>query len=61
MTGAGDDVVKYVMEKYFKAEAKAEEKALEKAGATKAEGFLYDQFTRLQKSDEFAQLLMTLV
>ena len=61
VTGAGDDVVKYVMEKYFKAEAKAEEKALEKAGATKAEGFLYDQFTRLQKSDEFAQLLMTLV
>lgn len=40
LSGAGDDVTKWVMEKYFKAEAKAEEKALEKAGATKAEGFL---------------------
>ena len=40
MTGKGDDVIKFVMEKYFKAEAKAEEKALEKAGATQAEGFL---------------------
>ena len=40
MSGKGDDVVKYVMEKYFKAEATAEEKALEQAGETKAEGFL---------------------
>ena len=40
LSGAGDDVTKFIMEKYFKAEATAEEKALEKAGATKAEGFL---------------------
>ncbi len=40
MFGQADDLIKFVMEKYFKAEATAEEKALEKAGATKAEGFL---------------------
>lgn len=40
MSGASDDVIQFVMEKCFKAEAKAEEKALEKAGATQAEGFL---------------------
>lgn len=39
-SGQADDVMQYFAEKYFKAEAKAEEKALEKAGATKAEGFL---------------------
>ena len=41
MSGAADDVVKFVMEKYFKAEAKAEEKMLEKSGETAAEGFLF--------------------
>lgn len=40
MSGQADDVIKFVMEKYFKAEAKAEEKVLEKAGETQAEGFL---------------------
>ena len=40
MSGYADDVRNFLMEKFFKAEAKAEEKALEKAGATKAEGFL---------------------
>ena len=40
MSPVGEDVTKWVMEKFFKAEAKAEEKALEKAGETKAEGFL---------------------
>lgn len=41
MSGAGDDVVKMVMERYFKAEAKAEEKILEKSGEGMAEGFLF--------------------
>ena len=40
LTDAGNDFAKWVAEKYFKAEATAERKALEKAGATKAEGFL---------------------
>ncbi len=39
-SGQANDLVKFVIEKYFKAEATAEEKALEKAGETKAEGFL---------------------
>lgn len=41
MSGAADDVIKYVMEQYFKAEAKSEEKLLEKSGEGAAEGFLY--------------------
>lgn len=40
VSGTGNDIAEWVAEKYFKAEAKAEEKALEQAGATKAEGFL---------------------
>ena len=40
MSGAADDVVHYAMEKYFKAEAKAEEKILEQSGEKYAEGFL---------------------
>jgi len=40
MSPVKDDVEKFVMEKFFKAEAKAEEKALEQAGETQAEGFL---------------------
>ena len=40
-TDAGQDLSQWVAEKYFKAEAKATEKALEKAGSEKAEGFLY--------------------
>ncbi|KAL8794137.1 MAG: hypothetical protein Q9195_003322 [Heterodermia aff. obscurata] len=40
VSGTGNDIAEWVAEKYFKAEAKAEEKALEKAGATRAEGFL---------------------
>ena len=40
MSPVGEDVTKWVMEKFFKAEAKAEEKALEKASETQAEGFL---------------------
>lgn len=41
MSGYSDDVTKYLMERFFKAKAKAEEKALEHAGETMAEGFLY--------------------
>lgn len=40
LSGTTDDVIKFVMEKYFKAEARTEEKMLEKAGETRAEGFL---------------------
>ena len=40
MSGAADDMVHYAMEKYFKAEAKASEKVLEKSGEKYAEGFL---------------------
>ena len=40
-SGASDDVVQWMAERFFKAKAKAEEKALEHAGAEKAQGFLY--------------------
>ena len=40
-TEAGQSLTEWVAEKYFKAEAKAAEKALEKTGSEKAEGFLY--------------------
>ena len=39
-SGTSDDVGKFIMERFFKAKAKMEEKALEHAGETKAEGFL---------------------
>jgi hypothetical protein len=39
-SGQADDLFAYFAKKYYKAEAKAEEKALEKAGTDKAEGFL---------------------
>jgi len=37
LSGAGDDIVKWVAEKYFKAEAKAEEKVLEKKAGGEVE------------------------
>jgi hypothetical protein len=40
MSPVKDDVEKFIMEKFFKAEAKAEEKALGQAGETQAQGFL---------------------
>ena len=40
MSSAANDIFHYVMEKCFKAEAKAEEKILEKSGENYAEGFL---------------------
>jgi hypothetical protein len=39
-SGQADDLFVYLAKKYYKAEAKAEEKALEKAGTEKAETFL---------------------
>jgi hypothetical protein len=39
-SGQADDLFAYFAKKYYKAEAKAEEKALEKAGTEKVEGFL---------------------
>ena len=39
-SGQADDLFVYLAKKYYKAEAKAEEKALEKAGTDKAESFL---------------------
>jgi hypothetical protein len=39
-SGQADDLFVYFAKKYYKAEAKAEEKVLEKAGTDKAEGFL---------------------
>lgn len=39
-SGQADDLFVYLAKKYYKTEAKAEEKALEKAGTEKAEAFL---------------------
>jgi len=39
-SGAGDDMGQWMFEKFFKAKAKAEEKALEHVGEEKARGFL---------------------
>jgi hypothetical protein len=39
-SGQADDLFVYFAKKFYKAEAKAEEKALEKEGTDKAEGFL---------------------
>jgi hypothetical protein len=39
-SGQADDLFAYFAKKYYKAEAKAEEKALEKVGVDKAEGLL---------------------
>lgn len=41
MTDAGGDMAQWMAERFFKAKAKAEEKALEHAGSEKAQGFLY--------------------
>ena len=40
LSGYGDDVATYIMERVFKAKAKAEEKALEHVGLEKAQAFL---------------------
>jgi hypothetical protein len=44
-SGQADDLFVYLAKKYYKAEAKAEEKALEKAGTEKAETFLKGRST----------------
>ncbi|CAF9928031.1 hypothetical protein IMSHALPRED_007360 [Imshaugia aleurites] len=58
MSGAADDVIKFVMEKYFKAEAKGEEKLLEKSGEGAAEGFLKDRLKKnpVVSNDELNQI-----
>lgn len=40
ISGAGDDVAQWIVERFFKAKARAEEKALEHVGAEKVQGFL---------------------
>ena len=40
LSGYGEDVGKYIMERLFKAKAKAEEKALEHVGQEKAQSYL---------------------
>jgi hypothetical protein len=44
-SGQADDLFVYLAKKYYKAEAKAEEKALGKAGTDKAEAFLKGKST----------------
>jgi hypothetical protein len=44
-SGQADDLFVYLAKKYYKAEAKAEEKVLEKAGTEKAEAFLKGKST----------------
>ncbi len=44
LSGAGDEVTEWIAKKYFRAAAKAEEKALEKAGSDKAQSFLKGTF-----------------
>ncbi|KAL2045329.1 hypothetical protein N7G274_002412 [Stereocaulon virgatum] len=54
----GDDATKWVMAKIFKAEARAEEKALEKTGETQAEEFLKDRLKKnpMVSNDELNQV-----
>lgn len=40
ISGQADDMFRFFAKKYYIAEAKAEEKALEKAGTEKVQGFL---------------------
>ena len=46
LTDAGNDMMQWAAERFFKAEAKAEKKALEKAGTEKMQGFLTDQLKK---------------
>ncbi|KAL8825193.1 MAG: hypothetical protein Q9170_007892 [Blastenia crenularia] len=46
LTEAGNDMAQWAAERFFKAKAKAEEKALEHAGAEKAQDFLKDQLKK---------------
>jgi len=45
-SGQADELFVYLAKTYFKAEAKAEEKALEKAETEKAESFLKDRLKK---------------
>ncbi|MCJ1358729.1 MAG: hypothetical protein MMC33_008729 [Icmadophila ericetorum] len=46
LSGAGDDLMKYVAERFFKYEAKAEEKALEKGAEGEVEGMIKDRLKK---------------
>jgi len=46
MSGVADDFIEDMAKKFFKAKAKAEEKALEHAGSEQAQGFLKDQLKK---------------
>ncbi|KAL8711398.1 MAG: hypothetical protein Q9225_007134 [Loekoesia sp. 1 TL-2023] len=58
MTDAGNDMVQWMAERFFKAKAKAEEKALEHAGAEKAQDFLKDQLKKnpVMSNEELDQI-----
>ena len=43
-TDAGKDIAEWAAERFFKAKARAEEKALEKAGSDEMQGFLKGEF-----------------
>lgn len=57
-SGQADDLFVYFAKKFYKAEAKAEEKALEKAGVDKAEGLLKDRLKKnpMMGEDELNQV-----
>jgi len=46
LTDTGSDMMQWAAERFFRAKAKAEEKALEKAGSEKMQGFLKDQLKK---------------
>lgn len=45
-TDADNEMVQWAAERFFKAKAKAEKKALQNAGSEKAQGFLKDQLKK---------------
>jgi len=57
-SGQADDLFVFLAKKYYKAEAKTEEKALEKAGTEQAEGFLKDRLKKnpMMGEDELNQV-----
>ncbi|MCJ1407158.1 hypothetical protein MMC19_001228 [Ptychographa xylographoides] len=57
-TDAGKDIAEWAAERFFKAKARAEEKALEKAGSDEMQGFLKDQLKKnpVVSNDELNQI-----
>ncbi|MCJ1471499.1 hypothetical protein MMC13_000138 [Lambiella insularis] len=58
MTDAGKDLMEYAGERFFKYKAKAEEKALEKAGSDEVQGFLKNQLKKnpMVSNDELNEI-----